>query len=78
MAQTEETDKRYLFDKQKELSERLQKVKDQATNHKVFSVLTGIFPERSSTNQCFWFKARFRATNPSAKSRKHHSEGTGL
>jgi len=35
MLQTGETDKRYLFDKQKELSTKLQKVKDQATNHKV-------------------------------------------
>lgn len=35
--QAGETDKRYLFDKQKELSEKLQKVKDQATNHKVYS-----------------------------------------
>lgn len=31
-----ETEKRFLFDKQKELSEELQKVRDKATNQKVY------------------------------------------
>lgn len=36
MGQASEADKRYLFDKQKDLSEKLQKVKDQAASHKVY------------------------------------------
>lgn len=36
MGQISEADKRYLFDKQKDLSEKLQKVRDQAASHKVY------------------------------------------